>query len=269
MSSDLPASAIEALIRPHVGEVSVVQRTVRGFSSDLTAQVDSARGRFFVKAVRNRPGGRVASLARERLINPYVRPISPPIRWDVKDADWIVLGFTWAEGRSASLRPGSADLPGVVELVESIGVINLPHPARGWAETRWDRFTESESEAVLLQGDALLHTGINPGNVLVGKRGLWAVDWAWPTRGAAFIDPALLVLQLVAAGHDPAGAESWVSPCEAWSKADPNAIDAFAAATLRMYRFRVSRKPGTSWLETMVAACEAWSGYRGVRLPRS
>ncbi|MFF9566921.1 hypothetical protein [Streptomyces sp. NPDC014685] len=59
-----------------------VRRTVRGFSSDLTAVVDCARGPFFLKAMRNRPGGRRKSLIRERLINTYLGHISPPLLWD-------------------------------------------------------------------------------------------------------------------------------------------------------------------------------------------
>jgi hypothetical protein len=40
----------------------------------------------------------------------------------------------------------------------------------------------------VLDGDALLHTDFNPLNILVGPDRVWMIDWAWPTRGAAFID---------------------------------------------------------------------------------
>ncbi|MET8827763.1 phosphotransferase [Streptomyces sp. NPDC004610] len=267
MTPDFPESEIAALIRPHAGAVREIQRTPRGFSSDLAARVDAEKGRFFVKAIRNRAGGRVASLARERLVNPYVQPLSPTLQWYARNGEWLALGFEWAEGRAAGLLPGSSDLPEVAKTVDSISRIALPHPAREWAETRWDRFVVREEDARLFRGDVLLHTDIHPSNFIMGGRRTWVVDWAWPTRGAGFIDPALLVVQLISAGHSPAEAEGWAARCAAWGGADQRAVDAFAAATLRMYRAFSRRKPDESWLMDMARACEAWADHRGVEVP--
>ncbi|WP_327430556.1 hypothetical protein [Streptomyces sp. NBC_01236] len=266
MSPTLPAPGIQALIRPHTGELSSLRRTARGFSSDLTALVEGEKGGFFVKAVRNRPGGRRDSLTRERLINPFVRPISPALRWCVEDEDWVVLGFEAVSGRLSDFDPGSPDLLEIVELLDRIGRLDLPEVARDWPETRWDRFALDAAEAELFRGQSLLHTDINPSNLIVGEQSMWAVDWAWPTRGAPFIDPALFVVQLVAAGHTAEGAESWASHCTAWTKADPKAVDAFAAATLRMYRAFAERKPDVPWLKAMEAAAQAWADHRRVVL---
>jgi hypothetical protein len=150
--------------------------------------------------------------------------------------------------------------------MECIGRLKLPPVAEDWPETRWDRFVRDDSEAELFRGESLLHTDINPENFLVGVVGMWAVDWAWPTRGAAFIDPAILVLQLVAAGHPPEGAESWADGCTAWAEAEPKAVDAFAAAQLRLYRAAFERKPDQAWLGAMVAAAQSWVGHRGVNV---
>lgn len=264
MSRDLPESEIRALIRPYTGDLADIQRTPRGFSSDVTALVDCEKGPFFVKAVRNRRGGRRDSITRERLINPFVCPISPALRWCAEDDDWIVLGFEAVDGRSSDFTPGSPDLPEVVELLNRIGKLDLPEAARDWPETRWNRFAADDTEAELFQGEALLHTDINPSNLLIGSRDTWVVDWAWPTRGAAFIDPALLVVQLVSAGHSAESAESWAAGCPAWAKADPKAIDAFAAAALRMHRAFADRNPDASWLGAMVAAAQSWADHRGV-----
>ncbi|MEV0635865.1 protein kinase [Streptomyces sp. NPDC050619] len=264
MSLSLPAPEIQALIYPHTGELISLQPTERGFSSDLTALVDSGKGGFFVKAVRNRPGGRRDSLIRERLINQFVQPISPALRWYAEDEHWIALGFEAVDGRLSDFSLGSPDLHGIVELVDRIGRLSLPEVAQGWRETRWDRFALDETEAELFRGNALLHTDINPSNLIFGEWSVWAVDWAWPTRGAAFIDPALLVVQLVAAGHSIEDAESWASHCTAWTKADPEAVDAFAAATLRMYRAFADRKPDAPWLKAMEAAAQTWADHRRV-----
>lgn len=240
-----------------------MQPTARGFGSDLTVLVDCEKGWFFVKAVRNRPGGRRESLIRERLINDHTIPVVPPLLWDVEDKAWLVLGFEAVEARTTDLTPGSPDVPKVVDLVDDIGRLPLPGIASEWTENRWDRFTTDPSEARLLRGDSLLYTDINPSNFLIGKRN-WVVDWAWPTRGAGFIDPALLVVQLIAAGHDPAHAEQWVSRSLAWHRADPRAVDVFTAANLRMHRARAARNPDTAWLAAMVKACQAWADHRGV-----
>jgi hypothetical protein len=99
----------------------------------------------------------------------------------------------------------------VADLVDRIGQLPLPDVARDWPETRWDRFA-SEADASLFTGDTLLYTDIHASDILVGTSGVWAVDWAWPTRDAAL---AILVAQLVAAGHPPADAEGRASRCAA------------------------------------------------------
>jgi hypothetical protein len=90
------------------------------------------------------------------------------------------------------------------------------------------------------------------------------VDWSWPTRGAAFLDPAQLVEQLVAAGHGPAAAEAWLAPGPAWATAAPGAVDAYVAASLRTWRERAARWPDEAWLGAMVRAVGRWAAHRGV-----
>lgn len=261
---DDPGPALHALIHPHTGGLTGIRPTERGDMSDLTALVECERGPFFVKAMRNRPGGRRDSLLREERINPFVQPVSPALRWQAENEEWIALGFDVVDGRPSNFKPGSPDLPAVVELLNRMGELDLPDIARDWPETRWNRFVSNESEANLFQGDALLHADINPSNLLVGDRDVWAVDWAWPTRGAAFIDPAQLVVQLVSAGHCAAAAESWAAECKVWASTDPKAIDAFAAATVRMWRAMADRRPAEPWLTAMVAAAQAWADHRAV-----
>ncbi|MFC4560400.1 protein kinase [Nocardiopsis mangrovi] len=265
--SDLPGPDFRSLIQQHSGDVADIRRTERGFMSDITAVVESEKGTFFVKAMKNKPGGRLDSLSRERLVNPAVHGISPHLLWYAEDEAWAVLGFEYIEGRHADITPGSPDLAAVTDVIDRIGRLELPDVAKDWRETRWDRFAENAAaEAELFAGDALLYTDIHPSNVIIGAESVWAVDWAWPTRGAAFIDPALLVLQLVAAGHTPAEAESWADRCDAWVTADPVAVDAFAAATVRMYTVFTERKPDSAWLRAMANAARSWTEHRGVKV---
>jgi Ser/Thr protein kinase RdoA (MazF antagonist) len=139
--------------------------------------------------------------------------------------------------------------------------ITLPPVARDWRESRYDRYANGTEG--LFAGGTLLHGDINPDNLLTGPDGdITIVDWSWPTHGAAFIDPACLVVQLIAAGHTPAQAEDWAARCTAWREADPAAIDAFAAATVRMYQ-RFEQLAPEPWRKAMTAAAASWAEHRG------
>lgn len=258
-----PSPGFRALIRPHTGEVSHIgPPDGHGFSTDLLAVVEGEKGSFFVKAMRNRPGGRRDQMLREEAINPFVQPLAPALLWRAEDEEWIVLGFERVHAREVDFTPGSRDLPVVVDLLNRIHALDLPEVARDWPETRWDWFAD-EGASALFRGDTLLHADVNPSNFLVSDGCSWVVDWSWPTRGAAFIDPAMLIVQLIAADHTPAAAESWASKCSAWTKAAPEAVDAFATAYARMNRRRALRKPDELWLTAMAEATESWAAHRG------
>ncbi len=261
----MPEPAYLDLIRPHTGHVTDV-RPAGGYSSAGTALVEAERGAFFVKAVPNRPGGHRDSLLREALINPYVAPgLSPAMRWQTEDDAWVVLGFEAIEGaRTCDLAPGSPDLPAVVEALDRISALPVPEIARDWVEDRWDRHAAGEADAALFRGETLLYTDITADNILIGDGRTWVVDWAWPTRGAAFIDPALLVIQLVADGHEPKAAEDWAAGCAAWKDTDPRAVDAFAVANARMWQTFSARRPERTWMQAMAEAAGRWVAYRGL-----
>ncbi|RKN06525.1 hypothetical protein D7319_21830 [Streptomyces radicis] len=251
------------MIRPLVGAVTEIQLIERAFSTDLTAVVTGELGRFFVKAMRNRPGGRRDQMLRERDINPFVRSLAPALLWSAEDDEWIVLGFECVNGRETDFAPDSPDVPVVVDLINRVGELPLPEIAEDWTETRWDWWADRGAPA-LFRGNAFLHADINPSNFLIDDRRSWLVDWSWPTRGAAFIDPAMLVFQLIAAEHTPGNAEAWAAKCPAWTNADPEAIDAFVIAHTRMHRHRALRKPDQPWLGAMADATETWAAHRGL-----
>lgn len=261
MTERLPDDDFLDLVRPFTGSVAEMRPTEHGFMTDVLVLIDGDLGRFFVKGVRNREGGRRDSLIRERLINNAVRSVSPRLCWHTENDQWMALGFEQVEGRPSRFEPGSPDLPAVLDLLGRVQEIPLPALVEDWHETGWDAFAD-DSEALLFRGDTLLHGDVAPSNFLVGAGTSWAVDWAWPTRGAGFIDPASLVLQLIAAGHTPTEAEQLVSECPGWSKADPQGIDAFARASLRMFRHRAERYPEQTWLRAMEATAQAWVEHR-------
>lgn len=252
---------IKELIHSHTGEIKDVRPITEGHGAATTFVATCDTGEFFVKATPNRPGGNLDAAVREEQINPFVLSVSPEILWTAKDPQWFVLGFEKVDGRSSDFLPGSPCLPTLIDLVNQVSAVPLPPVAQGWQETRWDRFA-TQQEQELLRGNALTHADIHGRNVLIGPERSWLVDWEWPTRGSEAIMPSCIAVQLVSAGHSPAEAESWVSGCDAWKRADPAAIDAFARANTRMHEWMVKVRPDEDWLKAMLTAAAAWAGHR-------
>ncbi|OLT11810.1 hypothetical protein BJF78_26000 [Pseudonocardia sp. CNS-139] len=100
--------------------------------------------------------------------------------------------------------------------------------------TRWRPYAD-DGDTTPFEGDALLHTDWKPDNVLIEPAAVRVVDWSWPTRAAAWIDPACFLVQLIANGHTPAEADRWAMGTRAWRAAPPAAVDAFARATVRLW----------------------------------
>lgn len=252
-----PGAEFWSLIAPRTGAVSAVRHAERGFTSTLSAVVECESGPVFLKALEL-PSRDAVCFDRESQINEHVAAVAPRLQWRVRTEDWYVLAFAYAPGRTADFAPGSGDLAAVVETVNRLSSLECPPVASDWVEWRWDRFTDRPE---LFKGDDLLHTDINPSNFVVQGDSAALVDWAYPTRGAGFIDPACLVIQLIASGHSAADAERWVAGCGAWKRADPAALDAFSVANVRLHQETVKRDPA-DWCAAMLRAAEAWATLR-------
>jgi len=229
----------KAVIEEFTGPVRDVRFASAGFNADIAAIVNH---RYFVKGLR-REHPQAWTQLREKDINPYVRHVSAPVEWHADKNGWIILGFTCLPGRHADYRPGSPDLPLIAQVIGRIP----PAPAGldlKRAELRWSAYSPQPD---LFAGDHLSHTDWSPGNVLIDD-GARLVDWAWPTRGAAWIDPACWVVWLIASGHNPAQAQAQAARIPAFARAPEQAVTAFAAAQAaivgRHRRTRAPRPPG-------------------------
>ena len=109
-------------------------------------------------------------------------------------------------------------------------------------------------------GTCLLHTDWSPGNVLVGGRA-YLVDWAWPTRGAAWIDPACLAVWLIASGHSPHSAESWAARIPSWQNAPAGALDEFARVQALMWA-GIAADSSEPWTKNLARASRQWDAHR-------
>lgn len=237
-------------------------------SGPVTAFLYTETGLVFFKAV---PADS-SSAARQRceaVVNPHVQPISARLRWHETVAGWSLLAFDAVAGaRCAAYVPAPGgdelfDLPKLVTAMEVLAQIPCPDlPGIDQAEQRWADYLDDPADAKHFAGRTLLHADYDRLNILITEAKASIVDWARPAKGAAFIDPACLVLRLIAAGHSPAAAEEWAAQTSAWCDADPHALDLFAAANVRLWREIAAQEPHAAWKVQMAAAASAWTDHR-------
>ncbi len=135
------------------------------------------------------------------------------------------------------------------------------------ARQRWAAYVDREADLDLLDGDALLHTDFNPLNILLGPDGAWIIDWAWPTRGAAFIDAACFLIRAMAAGHSASQAEALAATGPGWQQAPSAAIDVFALASVRLYN-EIARNDSQPFKQRLAAVAREWACHRLGTNPR-
>ncbi len=254
---DLPGT-VRSVIQEHTGPVREVKTVAGGVNSGIAVIIRTSTQKIFVKGVRS-DHPQVRTQQREAEINPYILQVGPRMFWQVEVGGWNVLGFEHVQGRHADYSLGSPDLPKVAEIVRLLGHIPCPVLPLKRVEQRWAGFAD-KSMLELLEGDYLLHTDLAPHNILVNGRA-HLIDWAWPTRGPAWVDVALLVVHLIDAGHTPAQAADWVQQFPSWQHASVEAIDAFTAANCRMWQ-EIAQNDPVPWKKQMAAAAQLWMKYR-------
>jgi hypothetical protein len=197
-------------------------------------------------------------------VAPLVSEISPALLWHFDEAGWNVLGYEHADGRHADYIPGSPDLDRLVQLMGALSAIKVPDdpgPLQR-AEDRWKPYLDDPETASVFAGHVLTHSDWAPDNVLVSADRAWLIDWAWPTLGAGWIDPACWVLRLMASGgHTAHQAERQASRLPAFAAADPTHIDLFAAANVRLWA-EVAQSSTSAWTTKMAQAAQSWWAYR-------
>lgn len=247
---ELPAGA-RAAVAERVGQVRSAANAVSGLNSGIAARLDTKMGEVFVKGMpANHP--QVSTQQREAAINSYLPPGCPRLLWRIETAGWDLLGFEFLAGDTADFAPGSHDVPKLVEALDVLAGTPCPGPAVPLkrADERWGAYLDPAALA-LLDGDHLLHTDIAPHNVLICADGAHLIDWAWPTRGPAWIDPAVWIIRLIDAGHSPAQAEEWAAQLPAWHAAPATALTAFANANAALWRQVAAQERLSAWKQRM------------------
>jgi hypothetical protein len=218
----------------------------------------TADAALFIKGVpTDHPQARTQQ--REVAINPHLPPASPRLLWHEQVAGWDLLGYEHLVARHADYAPGSPDLPLVARALVELQNMPCPDIDLKRAEDRWSGYAGAAGVEQLV-GDTLLHTDLAPHNMLVTERA-HLIDWAWPTRGAAWIDPAVLILRLMEAGHTAEAADSWARRrFPSWTAAPQASVAAFSEANARTWD-EIARNDPQEWKKRMGHLAHDWLAY--------
>lgn len=261
MAFDSLPAALVADIETCTGPICEVTPASEGYNSQIAARIRCTTGIYFVKGLQT-SHKRVWTQGREAEMSPYVEGLGPALVSYVKDCGWELLIFEALEGHHADYSPTSPDLPAVVALLTRLAETPCPDISLRPMEERLQAYVSEPSDAQVFAGAALVHTDPNNTNVIVTGSSAKLVDWAWASRGAAWLDAAYWVIWLIAAGkHDPAKAEKWAAEVPAWRQARPEALAAFAQAKAN-YWDRVTGTATDPFAANMLAACRRWAEYR-------
>ncbi|MEV6427232.1 phosphotransferase [Nocardia sp. NPDC051463] len=256
---DLPVPVREAVADGLGGRVVSAVNQRGGFSHGMAAVLVLADGqRAFGKAVRTGDGLAEAYRAEAAAAQGLSKVVpTPAVLFTVERDGWFVVVFEAVTGHHPRLdRPD--ELHSVLAQLERMAEILTPSPLPDvpsvslvygpklrcwsgfaeqgppqdlapWAFRNLDRLAELEPRwPDWAAGETLLHTDLRPDNLLVTADGaVTVVDWAWPCRGAAWVDLALLAPAISAAGVDP---DPILAQQPATRDLDPVAVDSILCA---------------------------------------
>jgi hypothetical protein len=259
--SDLPEEVRNA-VESRTGPIDSVRPADAGIHANIASTVCGPRGKTFVKAARKLPdqdGAEVRSLRREATITPCMSELAPRLLWQVEAGGWFVLGFEHVNGRHATYSPGSADLAVLAKAVDQLQSMPCPGVVEMRVERRWETLAD---DVTAIAGTALLHTDLNPANLLLTPEGrTYIVDWGFTSRGAPWIEIGQIIPWLIKAGHSPAEAEEWASQFPSWTNADPAVIDLYAQVSAERWRRHSAASP-TSYEPDYVRIARRWADHR-------
>jgi hypothetical protein len=209
---------------------------------------------MFVKGASSPLG--VRSLRYEVQANRNVnRRYAPAVLWDLEAHGWLVAGFEHCDGRPGDLSPGSPDLSLLSAALPELA--GQPAPDGPWLRPH----ARLGFDHPALHGDTLVHTDLNPANLIVTADGLRIVDWAFTTQAAPWLELAMLAPWLIGSGHTPEQAEQWLKQHPTWTETDPKILDLFAASNATKWSRKAQQSTAT-WVHELAVWSTEWSAYR-------
>jgi hypothetical protein len=238
---DVPADVRDAVDRALGSPVVEAASQPGGFSPGVAARCRLADGgRVFVKAVsaaQNRQSPRMHRREAEVAGQLPTSVPAPRLLHVHDDGHWVALAFEDIDGRQPQEPWTLADLDVVMPAIADLGRSAAPAEVAGMATVMdrhrsifdgWRRLASGDGDLAALPqwvasridqlaaiesgwedaaaGDALLHADLRADNVLIRPdRSVVFVDWPWACRGAAFVDPLLMLWSIgLGDGPDPA-----------------------------------------------------------------
>ena len=249
-----------------------------GFTPGLASVLICADGStHFVKAASTKAQKVVADAYRGEVSRLRALPPTTPaprLRWSTEIEDWVVLSIEYVDGAPPA-RPWSGEdlarcsamLVATAEALTpapGIGIATFAEEVGSWAGL-WRSHLAHLSHAgecgvlaaridEVSAGETLIHGDLREDNLLLSTHDerAWLCDWAWPARGAAWIDSLLL---LIGPRGDGLDVEAHLAAHPLLSTVAPDDIDTVLALHLGYFTVaadlpRVSNSP---WLRTMAA----------------
>ncbi|MDM4719793.1 phosphotransferase [Micromonospora sp. WMMA1363] len=244
--------AVAAEVAERVGGIVGVYPAPSGNHAEIASAVIGSTSKAFVKAASGDLG--VRSLRYELAATGAVDRFPPATLWHVERDGWLVVGAELLAGSHADLSPGGADLDLLGVALKGLQESVAPPGAWFTPETRLG-FTRQAD------GDTLIHSDLNPANLIVTTHGLRIVDWAYATKAAPWVELALLVQWLIGGGHSPEQAEDWLAQFPAWAETDPEVLDDFAARNASKWASK-SRQSTLGWVHDLAAWTCKWAAHR-------
>lgn len=236
---DLPR-AVQQWVETQLGSAVVeVRNAAGGFSPGVAAVVTGGSGaQLFVKAVGSEVNAEALRLYRtEREVSarlPAVDGLLAPVGGtdlEVDGENFAVLLYPSLRGRPAQHPWRGAELGRVLEALHDLSRRLTPTPSLAgartrlvdffsgwqqisgdasdpwhqdpWVSARLDRLVTAEHNLRgLLPGDTLTHGDLRADNLMLDSEHVWFVDWAHAQSGAAWVDAAILMSDVIASRAD-------------------------------------------------------------------
>ncbi|BCJ60973.1 phosphotransferase [Micromonospora endophytica] len=187
------------------------------------------------------------------------------------DGHWVALVLTDVDGRHPATPWRADELTAVLAALESMAAALTPTPVpqlptvaehlaedftgwhriaedppadlHPWARAHLDELRDRTQQVIAeLAGDTLCHLDVRADNLLIDAAGrVTVVDWPWAARGPAWLDTALLLLDVrLNGGHDT---EALLRRLPLLADADPATVTGFYAGLAGFFADRARQPP--------------------------
>lgn len=255
MRSDWAAlpPAVTEEIADRLGETRIAP-AASGDHAEIAATVTGTSGPVFVKAARSDLG--VRSLRYELQVGEALQPPrSPAVLWQFDVDGWLVAGFDHLDGPHADLSPASPDLNLLATAIKELA--DAPEPAI----PLYNPQARLGFSHPAMDGVSLIHTDLNPANLIVTGKGLRIVDWAYATKAAPWLELAMIVPWLIGSGHTPAQAEQWLAQFPAWNSVGEDVLDHFAHSNAAKWAAK-AQTSSLPWVHDLADWTGQWKRFR-------